>query len=245
MIKLSDDTKEILSYAIKYCDLVDIKTLMVDKEGLRAKQDEKAVYLIEPGDFDFLEFDTFYTNRVQSLASKIEMFEKSKIDYTIHADLKTLQDDTTIVFKLKISGNRTKVNFGTSIVTEKGLPKRIKDPEYYSFTLNTEDLKVLKDGISAMGAKEFKLYTTEENSIDCEITDMEKDVLTQNISDSFNKLHEDSEDSFEVKYNFKILSPLLNEAAKDKDKIKIKITRKGIMALKISGLSMYIFPESD
>ena len=245
MIKLSDDTKEILSYAIKYCALVDIKTLMVDKKGLRAKQDEKAVYLIEPGDFDFLEFDTFYTNRIQSLSPKIKMFEKSKIDYEIHADLKTLEDDTTVVSKLKLSGGRTKVNFNTSMVTEKGLPKRMKDPEYYSFTLNSEDLKVLKEGISAMGAKEFKLYTTEENGIDCEITDIEQDVLTQNIAESFNKLHEDSEDSFEVKYNFKILSPLLNEAAREKDKVKIKITRKGIMALKINGLSMYIFPESD
>lgn len=245
MIKLSEESRDIIAFAVKYCNLVDIKSLMIDKNGIRAKQDEKAVYLIEPGDFSFLEFDTLYTNRVQSLFPRLTMFSKAKLPYEIYADIKTLEDGSNVVSKLKIAGERTSVNFNTSILTEKGLPKKVKDPIYHSFDIKSDDLRILKEGISAMGAEEFKIYTTDAGEVNCEITDIEKDVLTQSLADSYKNLDADSPDSLSVKYNFKIIFPLLNEAGREKDSIKIKITRKGIMLLKINGLSMYIFPESE
>ena len=245
MIELSTDTKEIIAFAIKYCSLVDINALMIDKKGIRAKQDEKAVYLIEPGDFDFLEFDVFYTNRVKDLFPRIKMFETSKIDYDILADVKQLQDGTNIVSKLMVKGRNTKVNFNTSMITKNSnLPRQMKDPLYHQFIINTEDLTMLKKGISAMGAEEFKVFT-KDDEVHCQIKDIEGDTLEQKLADSFKSLDDDADEDFEVSYNFKIIFPLLNEAGKEHDKFKVKITRKGIMLLKINGLSMYIFPEID
>jgi len=244
MVKLSEKSKDIIAFAIKYCNLVDIKSLMIDKHGIRAKQDEKAVYLIEPGNFDFLEFDTLYINRVQSLYPRFNMFEKSKIPYELYADIKTLDDETTIVSKLRLKGERTSVSFNTSILTEKGLPKKFKKPIFYSFNIKSDDLRLLNSGISAMGAKELKFYTTESGTVNCEITDIEQDVLTQELTDSYKIIDTNAPESFSVKYNFKIIFPLLNESGKEKEKIKIQISEKGIMLLKINGLSMYIFPET-
>jgi len=244
MIKLSEESKDIITFAVKYCSLVDIKSLMIDKSGIRAKQDEKAVYLIEPGDFSFLEFDSLYTNRVQSLSPRLDMFAKAKLPYEIYADVKALEDGSNVVSKLKIKADRTSVNFNTSMLTEKGLPRKLRDPLYHSFDIKSKDLKILKEGISAMGAEEFKIYTKDNGEVNCDITDIEKDILTQSLADSYKNLDANSPDSFCVKYKFKIISPLLNEAGKRKDSICIKISRKGIMLLKINGLSMYIFPES-
>lgn len=245
MIKLSEESRDIIAFAVKYCKLVDINALLIDKKGIRAKQDEKAVYLIESGDFSFLEFDAMYTNRVGSLYPRIQMFETSKIPYDIYADLKTLDDGTDIVMKLKVKGKNTSVNFNTNIIVPKGLPTNFKDPMYYSFEIQSDDLGILKKGISAMGAEEFKVFSTDNGAVSCEITDIERDVLTQHLADTFKVLHEDAPEEFATKYNFKILFPLLNEAGKEKEKIRVRISRKGIMLLKINGLSMYIFSETD
>lgn len=245
MVELSKDTQEIIAFAIKYCNLVDIDSVMIDKNGLRAKQDDKAVYLIEPGDFSFLEFDVLYTNRVKDLAPRLKMFETTKMDYVIHSEIKELQDDTNIVSKLILKGGNTKVSFNTSMIAKNvNLPRQMKDPTYYQFSIQSNDLNILKRGISAMGAEEFKIYT-ENDEVYCQIKDIEGDVLTQKVASSFKQIDDDAEDDFEVSYNFKIIFPLLNEAGREHDKFKIKITRKGIMLLKINGLSMYIFPELD
>lgn len=245
MIKLSEETRDIIAFAIKYCNLVDIDALMIDKKGIRAKQDDKAVYLIQPGDFDFLEFDVLYTTRVKDLFPRFKMFETSKIDYTIAAEVKDLQDGTNIVSKLVIKGKNTTVNFNTSMITaNNNLPRHMKDPLHYQLQVQSEDLQLLKKGVSAMGAEEFKIYS-EDDSVYCKIKDIEGDELTQKLASSFKILEDDADDDFDVLYNFKIIFPLLNEAGRENESFIIKITRKGIMMLKINGLSMYIFPEID
>lgn len=245
MIKLSNDTQKIIAFAVKYCDLVDISSLLIDKNGIRAKQDEKAVYLIEPGDYSFLEFDTLYINRVKALSPRIKMFETSKIDYSIDAEVKELADDTKIVSQLLLKGGKTKVKFNTSILTKgTNLPREMRDPKYYSFTIQSSDLTILKKGISAMGAEQFKIYNKDDN-VHCEIVDIERDSLNQEVSSEYELLDEDAPQDFEFMYNFKILFPLLQEAGRQSEKIEIQVTRKGVICLIINGLSMYIFPEVD
>lgn len=245
MIDFCKETQQIIAFAVKYCDLVDIDALLIDKNGIRAKQDEKAVYLIEPGDYDFLEFDTLYIKRVKALSPRIKMFETSKMDYDIKAKVKELQDGTNVVSKLIIKGGKTTINFNTSIITKSlNLPKRMKDPEYYKIKMYSEDVRMLKKGISAMGAENFKLFT-ENGSVKCDVVDIENDTLSQNLCDSFKILNSDAPDDFSFDYNFKIIFPLLQEAARDSENFKVIITRKGVMCLIINGLSMYIFPETD
>jgi hypothetical protein len=245
MINLCSDTQKIIAFAVKYCDLVDIDSLLIDKNGIRAKQDEKAVYLIEPGDYDFLEFDTLYINRVKALSPRIKMFETSKMDYDINAELKELKDGSSVVKKLIISGGKTTVNFNTSIITKGlNLPKQMKDLEYYKVNMDSKDLTILKKGISAMGAENFKIFS-EDGEVKCEIVDIERDLLSQNVASKFKTLNNDAPDDFEFHYNFKIIFPLLQEAGRDSETFNIVITRKGVMCLTINGLSMYIFPEIE
>lgn len=244
-IKLSGQTKQIIAFAVKYCDLVDINSLLIDKNGIRAKQDEKAVYLIEPGDYDFLEFDSLHINRVNALSPRIKMFDTSKMDYEIHASIKELKDDSQIVQRLIIKGGKTEVKFNTSIMVKNlNLPSKMNDPEYYNIEMKSNDLQILKKGVSAMGAENFKIYS-EDGGVKCEIVDIENDYLYQEISDSFNTLNDDAPDEFSFNYNFKILFPLLQESARSGDSFEIRITRKGVMRLIINGLSMYIFPEIE
>jgi len=246
MIELSKDTRDIIAFAVKYCNLVDIAGLMIVNNGIRAKQDATGVYLIEPGDFSFLEFDLLYTPRVKALFPRFKMFETSKIDYKVSADIKTLEDGSNVVRQLVIEGGKTKVSFDTAMLMKNSSnwPHQMKDPSYYSLKMNSNDLQILGRGISAMGAEDFKLYS-KDGKVQCRIKDIERDVLEQEISDSYEILNDDADEEFDLSYNYKIISPLLKEAGKDAEEFEVKLTRKGIMLLKINGLSMYIFPELD
>lgn len=245
MIKLSEETKAIIAFAVKYCGLVKIDSLLIDKSGIRAKQDLTAVYLIEPGDYNFLEFDSLYITRIGSLVPRIKMFEGSKRSYDLYVDLKELDNEDTVVKQLIIKSGSTEIKFSCSTMPQKSrLPKKVNDPLYYEFDMEKDSLDILTKGVSAMGASFIKIFT-EGGEIKTSVKDIEGDTLNHVMTSSFEKIHKDSEDEFNFEYDFKVMLPLLKEAAKEGDNtLNIQLTRRGIMRLTINELSMYIFPEA-
>lgn len=240
--KLSEDTKKLISFSVKYCRLLKIESLLIDKKGIRAKQDEFAAYLIEPGDFDFLEFDILFIDRISSLSPRIEMFEKSKIEYDMFIETKELDNSDHLAREISVKGGRTNIKFNCAnpaLLNKNSLPKKVNDPIYFEFKMDKQCLDVLNRGVSAMGAEELCLYS-EGGAILANVKDIEGDVLTHKVNDSF-KAHSDEKD-FKFNYIFKMILPLLREACKQDD-FNIEITRNGIMKLNINDLSMYIFPE--
>ena len=243
MIKLSEETKSIITFAVKYCSLVKIDTLLIDQAGIRAKQDLTAVYLIEPGDYSFLEFGSLYITRISALAPKIKMFEALKKDYDIFIEVKELDNEETVVKSMKLRNSSTSVNFNCSVMPQKSkLPKKVKDPLFYEFKCDKDTLDVLGRGVSAMGASILKL-SNDDSTVVCTVKDMESDMLKHTVAESYSILSKDAEEIFDFDYDFKIILPLLKEAAKDDGEFDIQITRRGIMRLFINSLSMYIFPE--
>lgn len=244
MIKLSKDTRDLIAFAVKYCNLLKIESLLIDKSGIRAKQDEYAVYLIEPGDFSFLEFDILYIDRITSLAPRIKMFETSKIDYNFSVETKELDNDELLVRQLMISGKNTRVKFNCANparLNKNTLPKKVNDKMAYEFNMDKTCLDVLNRGVSAMGAAEIQLFSKDGNVM-AEVKDVEGDILSHEVSDKYEVLIQDVEDEFSFNYNFKMIVPLLREACKEDD-FSIVVSRRGIMKLNINDLSMYIFPE--
>jgi len=244
MNKLSSETRDLIAFAVKYCNLLKIDSLLIDKTGIRAKQDEFAVYLIEPGDFSFLEFDTLFIDRITSLAPRVKMFETSKIDYSFLVETKELDNDELLVRQLVIKGGNTKINFNCANparLNKNSLPKKVNDKMVYEFNMDKQCLDVLNRGVSAMGAEEIKLYS-ENDQVFAEVKDIEGDVLNQLVNSSYKTLIDDAENSFSFKYKFKMIVPLLREACKN-DEFSIVISHRGIMKLNINELSMYIFPE--
>lgn len=245
MIKLSDETKAIISFAVKYCSLVKIDSLLIDKSGIRAKQDLTAVYLIEPGDYSFLEFDSLYITRISSLAPRLKMFESTKRNYDLFMETKELDNEELLVKKLIIKSASTEIFFGCSTLPQKSrLPKKVNDPLHYEFEVNNDSLDILSRGVSAMGASTIRIYS-ENGGVRSKIKDIESDVLNHKFSEEFELMSNDAEDDFDFEYDFKVMLPLLKESAKEEeDKFIIQLTRRGIMRLNINDLSMYIFPEA-
>jgi len=246
MIKLSEDSKNIIIAAAKYCNLVKIESVMIDKSGIRAKQDEFAVYVIEPGDFDFLEFDEMFINRVDSLAPRIKMFEASKIDFDAFVETKEKDSGETIVTKIILKGGKTSVEVrcgNSSINARNRLPKKFNDPIHYEFELDKQELALLKRGLSAMGADHFEIVSENGKTVSVRITDVEGDVLKKELETELKILETEAEEEVNFSYIFKILIPLLSRAVEEDS--KIQISQKGVMCLSISGLSVYIFPGTD
>lgn len=245
---MSEETATLIASAVRYCSLLKIDSLLIDKTGIRAKQDETAVYLIEPGDFSFLEFDTLFINRVSSLQSRLNMYHMSKIEYEMYLDIKELDNGENIAATIMIvgisKGRDTTVKFNCSNPALGGrLPKRVNDGDLVSFTFEKDSLQVLNRGVSAMGAQFFNVFSEDGGSVVAEVKDIEGDVLTHTLSNQYEKLGEESED-FTFNYDFKIILPLLREACKEND-TEIILTSRGIMNLNINGLNMYIFPEAQ
>jgi len=246
MIKLSEDSKNIVVAAAKYCNMVKIEAVMIDKKGIRAKQDDFAVYVIEPGDFDYLEFDEMFMNRVDSFAPRIKMFEASNIDFDIFVETKENDAGDHFVTKAILKGGKTSVEVrcgNPSIVARNRWPKKFNDPIDYQFTLDKEELAILKRGLSAMGADHFEVSSEDGETISVRIVDVEGDVLKKELDAELNVLNDDAEEEMKFSYIFKILIPLLTQAVSQES--EIRISRKGVMCLNISGLSVYIFPGVD
>jgi hypothetical protein len=216
---------------------------MIDKSGLRAKQDETAVYLIEPGDYSFLEFDSFYITRVSALFSRIKMFETTKMDYNMFIDTKELDNGDKIVTTLVLKSDSTKASFGCCTLPQKArMPKKVNDPTLVDFTVDKKSIDVLKRGVSAMGGEFVTLYN-DGDKIYAKVRDIEGDTLTHTISEDYNISLPDVDD-FSFEYEFKVAIPLLWESAREHEEFRIRLTRRGIMGLNINGLNMYIFAEA-
>lgn len=246
MIKLSEDSKNIIVAAVKYCNLVKIEAVMIDQKGIRAKQDDFAVYVIEPGDFSYLEFDEMFIHRIESFAPRIKMFESSKIKFDIFVETKENDSGVTYVTKAILRGGKTSVEIrcgNPSVVARNRWPKEFNDSIYYEFALAKDELALLKRGLSAMGADFLEILSEDGQTVQVRITDVEKDILTKELNTPMKLIDDDAEDEMNFSYIFKIIIPLLSQAVEQES--SIRISRKGVMCLNISGLSVYIFPGVD
>lgn len=242
-ILLSKDSKSIIEFAVKYCNLVKIQSVFLTKTVITAKQDETAVYLVEPGDYDFLEFDTLYIDRIGSLAPRFKMFESG--DAKLYAVIKDSPEGEKWVQQLIMRNNKTDIRFNCgnpARLNRNRLPKSIKESLYYRIQMTKENLDTLSRGLSAMGASTLKLYS-DEGAAMCEVKDIEGDLLVHRIADDFLLLDGSSPEDFSHEYSFKTMIPLFKDALKDKPSFDIEITRRGIMKLEVNGLSLYVIPE--
>jgi len=244
MIKVCQQTKEIIAAATKYCSLIKIESVLIDKSGIRAKNEESAVYVIEPNDFDFLEFDKIFINRVDAFTKRLKMFESSKIDYDILVDVKE-SDGETYAARSVIKGGNTQVEIrcgNPDIVVNGRWPKKFNDEIFYKLNIDPEELSIIKRGISAMGADTFEVYSEDGNTVKIKITDVEGDVLSNELSSPMEALSDSAEKVFGFSYAFKTAMPLLSQCASENS--DIKISKMGVMCLKVSGIGVYVFPTA-
>ena len=244
-VKLDEGSRNIIVFAAKYCNLVKIESVFITKEVITAKQDETAVYLVEPGDYDFLEFDTLYIDRISSLAPRIKLFESNKKGFEIEAVIKDAANGEKWVQQLIFKNSRTSVKFNCgnpARLNRDKMPRVINETLYYRFQLTKDSLDTLSRGLSAMGASTMKIFT-ENGAVLCDVKDVEGDILCHKIAEDFTPLDSNSEDDFEYEYSFKTMVPLFREAMKENDSFDVEITRRGIMKLEVNSLSLYVIPE--
>jgi len=244
-ITLSEKSRDIVLFAAKYCNLVKIESVFITQTVITAKQDETAVYLVEPGDYDFLEFDTLFIDRVSSLAPRIKLFERRDVNFEVQANIKEATNGEKWVQQIILKDAKTTVRFNCgnpARLNRDKLPRVINESLYYRFEMDKKSLDTLSRGLSAMGASTMKLFT-KNSEVYCDVKDVEGDTLCHKIADEFTSLHTDSEDDFEYEYSFKTMIPLFKEAMKENPAFDIEITRRGIMKLEVSGLSLYVIPE--
>lgn len=243
--KLCKQSKNIILFAAKYCNLVKIESVFITKEVITGKQDETAVYLVEPGDYDFLEFDTLYIERIASLAPRIKLFESKNKDFDMNVLIKEATNGEKWVSQIILRDGRTEVKFNCgnpARLNRDKMPRSIKEDIHYRFEITKETLDILSRGLSAMGASTMRLFT-EDGKVMCDVKDIEGDTLCHQIADSFLCIDNDSEGDFEYQYSFKTMIPLFREALKENPSFDIEITRRGIMKLEVNGLNLYVMRE--
>ena len=130
-----------------------------------------------------------------------------------------------------------------SINIKHKLPKKFSDPIYYEFELDKQELKILKQGLSAMGAEHFEIKSDDGETVTIRIVDIEGDVLKKELDSELTIVDADADEEMNFSYIFKILLPLLTRAVEEGS--KIEISRKGVIRLIIAGLSIYIFAGTD
>lgn len=242
---LSKDSKNIILFAAKYCNLVKIESVFITQEVITGKQDETAVYLVEPGDYSFLEFDTLYIERIASLAPRIKLFESKNKEFDMSVVIKDATNGEKWVSQIILKDGRTEVKFNCgnpARLNRDKMPRAIKENIHYRFEITKDSLDILSRGLSAMGASTMRLYT-DEGKVMCDVKDIEGDTLCHQIADSFLTIDTDSEDDFEYQYSFKTMIPLFREALKENPSFDIEITRRGIMKLEVNGLNLYVMRE--
>ena len=241
---LNKQSSDIILFAAKYCNLVKIESVFITKDVITAKQDATAVYLVEPGDYSFLDFDTLYIDRISSLAPRLKLFEKSK-DFKISAVIKDATNGEKWVQQIILENSKTTLKFNCgnpARLNRNRLPRVINESLHYRVELTKDSLDTLSRGLSAMGASIMRLFTR-DGEVYCDVKDIEGDKLCHKIASSFISLDEESEEDFEYEYTFKTMIPLFKEAMKENPAFDIEITKRGILKLEVSGLSLYVIPE--
>lgn len=243
-MKLSNDTIAKLNHIVSAADMIGINGIIIDKESIRGQSEDNSIIVVEKDYLPTMDFDAIGISRVKVLQSRLALISKNNDKpFSIEAKIKEKDSGERTVLSLSIKDNKTTVEFKCMDPAYIKAPKNLKSPIQYSFNITADSVDFMSRSNSAMSHKNIA-FECRDNTVTFKLTDVEGDALTHVVATDVTIIDENDSKEFFFKFNKNIIS-LLKLALKEADTVKINLTKRGILNIKISNINVYLVQDFE
>lgn len=231
-MKLTNELIAKIQNITQTAQLVGIDSVIIEKDAVRAIDDEKTV-LIFHGDTNDIPFDAIALNRLSLFASRLEL-AKSGAGFEVEA----ITDDAKEYAKsLVMKNKKSKIDYRCANPSVIKAPRQIQDTMKYQVTLTPEIVNTLAKAATAMGSDCIEISATEDTA-KFEMSDMNKDAFSLDITGNIKSIKNGTL-SFKQKYPIKVLIALFKKSPDS----TFNIGENGLLNIIVNDINVFVLPQ--
>lgn len=240
-MELNKETISFLQRMIKVAKILKIENIVLDNECCRGHLQEEGVMIIERDSKPKFDFVAMGITRISVLDARLALITRN--EFIIEAELKEKENGTSFISKLLLSNERTDVEFKCSDPNFIKAPKLLKDPVTHWFDLTAESIDLLVNAQSAVRGESVTFKGSVKSGVLAKLSDSEGDSLNHILTDTLEVAPGVEVEKISFPYKNAIIIPILKQFKDEEEKIRINITSRGILNVKVNDITVYIAPE--
>lgn len=234
-MKISKNLVDYIRNAAKVAKLVGIESVAIEKNLVRAMDENKTVVICQMDNVPDLPFEGMGIGRLDVFSSRYNLIDgREQVSTEVEIDSKTSQV-SQIIFKAK----SIKVEYRCANTLTIKAPKQIKDPMKYEFLLSADAVETLVKAQVAMGVEYVTIISDKNKGMCFELIDANSDTFSFEFADQAVSIVERKNSEFVHRYPIKTLISLFKQ---DSSQI-VNVSEKGIVKTTVLGLNVYVLPS--
>lgn len=234
-MKLTQPIIDKIQNITQVAQLVGIDSVIIEKEMVRAINDEKVVMIFHSEDID-LPFGAIALNRLSSFASRLELAQAGE-KFEIEAVTGT---DEEYAKSLVMKNKKSKIEYRCANPSVIKAPRQIQDTMKVQVTLTPSDVNTLAKAVSAMGADMVEIISDSKGA-QFKMTDINKDAFTHDITDLVKAVAGSKEDA--INFTWRYPAKILLQIFKKQPDSTFMIGTNGLLNIAVSGINLFIIPQ--
>lgn len=233
-MKLDTDTITYIQNVVNTAQMIGIDNIIIEKDLVRAIDDDKTVVLSQSKNVPDMSFGSIGLNRIGVFTSRLDI-ARTQENFSIEA---RVDDNNEFARSLLMKGKGVRIDYRCANPNTISAPRVIKDEMIYRVQLTAEAVVMLQKGQTAMSAETVTINSTKDG-VALEMVDINSDNMSFTFADSATPIGDKTSGLFAHRYPIKILLPLFKHDVGN----TFEIGEKGIMSIKINGLTVYVLPQ--
>ena len=235
-MKLSKDLVNYIRNIVKVAKLIGIESAAVEKDLVRAMDENKTVVICHTDDVPDIPFDGIGIGRLDVFSSRFALID-GREGFSTDAEI-NVKDGTNQVAQLIFKATNIKVEYRCANSTTIKAPKAIKDTMISEFKLNADGVETFVKAHSAMSV-DYVTVISNSKGTTFELIDTNSDVFSHAFTDQAVSLSDRSNVEFVHRYPAKTLVSIFKQDPNQ----TVEISTKGILKTRISGLDVFVLPS--
>jgi len=232
-MKLDQETIKFIQGTVKTAQLVNIDSIIIEPDHVRAIDDDKTVVIYQNKDVPSLPFGSIGLSRLGDFYSRLDI-ARTQDDFHIDA---VLSEDEAWARSLIMKGKGIKIDYRCAKPDTIQAPRTLHDTMKTRVKLNGNAVLLLQKGQAAMSAETVTIISND--GVSFEIIDVNNDIFKHTFADGAEPLTEDDDVRFAFRYPIKTLLALFK---KNPDGF-FSVGERGILMITINGLDVYVLPK--
>jgi hypothetical protein len=236
-MKLSKELIDYIRTVVKVAKLVGIESVAIEKDLVRAMDENRTVVICHSDDVPDLPFDGIGIGRLDVFSSRFALID-GRDGFVTEAEISN-KDKTDQVSQLTFKAKNIKVDYRCANSTTIKAPKVIKDPMKYEFALSSDAVDTLVKAQGAMGVEYITIISSADKGMCFELVDVNNDVFSHEFSDQAVSIDDRSDSEFVHRYPVKTLISLIKQDPTQ----RVQVSEKGILRVIVNSINVYVLPS--
>lgn len=234
-MKLDAITISYLQTVVKTAKLVNIDSVIIEPNIVRAIADDNSVVILQNKDVPDMPFGSIGMNRLDLFNSRYELL-RSQEKFSVEADI---DEDAKCVRSIIMKAKGTKIDYRCAKPQTIKAPRQINDTLKHRVKVNGDTVVLLNKAVSAMTGPEHVTLISNEG-VSLELSDINNDTFKHTFMEKAETLTPDASGKFAHRYFVKTLLPLLKQDSEG----HFDVGAKGILAFYVNNLTVYVLPQA-